>query len=176
VGRVGARPGVLDHGLLTGLTDDDHAPYALDTALTTHEALDDHPVTFGTYTPTWTAGGPQPALNNGSLLGRYSLSGKLLRLWIELVLGSTTSVGNGDFRFGLPPGVAISRRWAINAFARDASTGFLYRGYALTFWASITGSVIIAHTNNTADKWADLKPFGWAVDDQLIIAGEAEVD
>lgn len=55
-----------------------------------------------TYTPTFTSSGTAPSLGNGSTSGRYLKCGHLAVAVGALVVGSTTTFGTGDLRFGLP--------------------------------------------------------------------------
>lgn len=57
---------------------------------------------WDTYTPTWTAATTNPALGNGTLVGRYRRIGRTVLCRIHLVAGSTTTFGSGALRFGLP--------------------------------------------------------------------------
>ena len=55
------------------------------------------------YTPAWTSdGGTQPALGNGSITGSYIRNGNSCTARITLAIGTSTTFGNGNFRFGLP--------------------------------------------------------------------------
>lgn len=55
------------------------------------------------YTPSWTGSGSNPSIGNGIILGRWKyIDNKtaLIRIYIEL--GSTTTVGSGNYSFSLP--------------------------------------------------------------------------
>jgi Pectate lyase superfamily protein len=54
------------------------------------------------YTPTLTSGGIAPALGNGTIAGAVSRVGTITYYNIEFTVGSTTTLGSGDLRFGLP--------------------------------------------------------------------------
>ena len=54
------------------------------------------------YTPTWTSSGVAPVLNNGTLAGRYVKVGRKATAQIGLTIGSTTTVGTGNWTFSLP--------------------------------------------------------------------------
>jgi hypothetical protein len=53
------------------------------------------------FTPTWTSSTP-PSLGNGTLTGRYMLIGKTCFAVISLAFGSTTTLGSGNYLFGMP--------------------------------------------------------------------------
>lgn len=57
-----------------------------------------------TYTPTWTSNGTAPAIGNGTLSGRYVRLGKVGFAVIQMIIGSTTTVGTLFYAWGLPPG------------------------------------------------------------------------
>lgn len=63
---------------------------------------------WDTYTPTWTAATTNPALGNGTLVGRFRLIGRTVVCRIHLVAGSTTTFGSGAFRFALPLAAATT--------------------------------------------------------------------
>jgi hypothetical protein len=54
------------------------------------------------YTPAWTASTTNPALGNGTLIGRYMRIGKTVHVSITLTVGSSTNVGSGTYLFSLP--------------------------------------------------------------------------
>lgn len=55
------------------------------------------------YTPLWTASGTQPAIGNGTLVGRYMKMGRLVVGTIYFLMGSTTTYGTGSYFWSLPP-------------------------------------------------------------------------
>lgn len=54
------------------------------------------------YTPTWTSSGTAPALGNGTLVGRYMKVGRTVTCQVNLITGSTTTYGTGNYSFALP--------------------------------------------------------------------------
>lgn len=75
------------------------------------------------WTPVWTATGTAPALGNGTLTGRYFRIGNLVVAWVNLTLGSTTTMGTNTWGFSLP-------------FPRD--TAILHLGSARIFQSGVT--------------------------------------
>lgn len=67
---------------------------------------------WSTYTPTWSSTGTAPALGNGTIAGRYKQIGKIVIFHIQLVMGSTTTYGTGNWQFSIPV-TAISNATAI---------------------------------------------------------------
>jgi hypothetical protein len=57
-----------------------------------------------TYFPTWTVpGGSNPTIGNGTVLGRYFQTGKLVAFRILIECGTTTTAGSGSrYQFSLP--------------------------------------------------------------------------
>jgi len=54
------------------------------------------------YTPAFTTSGTAPAIGDGSIAGHYSRHGASITVTILLTVGSTTTFGTGDLRFGIP--------------------------------------------------------------------------
>lgn len=68
-----------------------------------------------TYTPTWSSTGTAPAIGNGTITGTYSLlADGLVVVHINMTLGSTSTVGTGNYRWSLP---------AIGSFANLTTGG-----------------------------------------------------
>jgi len=79
------------------------------------------------WTPTWTALTTNPVLGDGSLVGRYSVVGKICFVDITLIMGSTTTYGSGEWRISLPfaPATrALSTHSSYGSgYINDVSTG-----------------------------------------------------
>lgn len=60
------------------------------------------------YTPTWTAVTVDPAIGNGTLRGEVARIGNAIKVSIELVIGSTTSLGTGGWRFTIPKAPSLT--------------------------------------------------------------------
>jgi hypothetical protein len=54
------------------------------------------------YTPTWTGQTTNPTLGNGTVTGSYLLFGRVMDVFVQLVIGSTTTLGTGQWLFSLP--------------------------------------------------------------------------
>lgn len=81
------------------------------------------------YVPAWTSTGSAPSIGNGTLLGRYRRSGTTLHLQQRLVIGSTTTVGSGNVRLGIPSGMTLGPIQQVGtSIWWDASTGIFTRG------------------------------------------------
>lgn len=54
------------------------------------------------YTPVWTAATTNPVLGNGTLVGRYQRLGRTIVCHINLIPGSTTTFGSGNYSLTIP--------------------------------------------------------------------------
>jgi len=92
----------------------------------------DNPGVWTSYTPTWSSdGGGQPSIGNGTLVGLYRKRGHSLELLIELVVGSTSGVGTGFWRFSLPAGLVSGFASPLAFQTYDTSPGNVLAGVAL---------------------------------------------
>ena len=103
------------------------------------------------YTPTWTASGSAPAIGNGTLTGRYSRQGSSITATINLTLGSTSTLGTGDWRFGLP----VTR---VNGDVVIAGTGVVNDGGTQYTAAAVIGGNL-AYCVLTRDTSGNMGPF-----------------
>lgn len=77
------------------------------------------------YTPTWTGGSSNPALGNGTLVGRYVRIGRMITAIITLTSGSTTTYGSGTLSFALPFTAASNGITVIgNAYLLQGATRY----------------------------------------------------
>lgn len=103
--------------------------------------------TFWTpYTPTWTASVSDPAIGNGSIVGRYQMVGpKTCAARFSVTGGSTTSIGSGNYLFGLPVSTNPTNGDQVGTGFWESSGG-LYAGvliaanFAGNFWIPDAGS------------------------------------
>lgn len=64
------------------------------------------PGAWTTYTSAWTSTGTAPAIGNGTISARYSITGNTVNVAITLVAGGSTTFGTGTYSFSLPFAVA----------------------------------------------------------------------
>lgn len=117
------------------------------------------------YTPAWT-GTTNPVLNNGTLLGRYVLAGRLVTGWFDLTIGSSTTFGSGGYRISLPvPAAYPGSDIPIGTFiATDASDGNRRRTGALTI---VTATTVRADRDGVSGSaTTPTAPFTWATGDR----------
>jgi hypothetical protein len=125
------------------------------------------------YTPTWTATS-NPAIGNGSLAGKYRLDGKTLFLRIQLQIGSTTTLGSGNWTFGLPASLSTPNdtlRQIIPGQVFDA-TGSRYACFGVVV---ANGSTFTAFYDNSANTIDSDSPIVWANTDYMLFTGVLEV-
>ena len=54
------------------------------------------------FTPLWASTGTQPSFGNADVRASYSVSGRMVRGTVQIIFGSTSTYGTGDYSFGLP--------------------------------------------------------------------------
>lgn len=120
-----------------------------------------------TYDPVWS--GPV-ALNigNGTKLGRYTKIGRRVTGFVQIVRGSTTNVGSGNYTFSLP----------VNAAAWNTVSGIGYirlngsiQGYGLTTIGAGTGTIGVSLTDGGARLSNSNRPGGgsWTSGDEIFV-------
>jgi hypothetical protein len=113
-----------------------------------------------TYTCAWTASGTNPVLGNGVITAFYTRTGSTTLATVELVIGSTTTLGTGDWRFSLP--TTVFGAYIGSAVATDIGPGTQYVGSAV----APTGVAYCVITTNSGNATSAI-PFAWATGDVL---------
>ena len=123
-----------------------------------------------TWTPTWSSSGTQPALGNGTLSAKYRQLGKIVFVQIIFVVGSTTTMGTGNYYLSYPvtpPSTynTTSGGWCLQGYAEDA--GVVAYNVHGTRTADLTKFQVIIYAPQTANVsgWAQTGPFAWATGD-----------
>lgn len=75
------------------------------------------------YTPTWEAATTNPAIGNGTLVGRYTSFGKMVVGNATITMGSTTTYGSGVWFLGLPVAAHVSDPLRFFIHLLDADVG-----------------------------------------------------
>jgi hypothetical protein len=119
------------------------------------------------YTPAWTSSGTQPVLNNGTLVGRYSKTGTIVRASARLLMGSTTTYGTGGYLISLPVAAATtSSLFRVgSAYCRDASA--TSSGHFPAICVIDTGTPTLVAFFNVIAQVGQTVPFTWANTDHL---------
>lgn len=99
---------------------------------------------YTTYVPTWLATSVNPAINNGSITGKYFRMGNNVTAKFEIIPGSTTSFGTGTYSFGLPF-ATTNERWLGQGTGLRTGVNFLFGPLSNTDinFAITTGSAVI---------------------------------
>lgn len=119
---------------------------------------------FGsTYTPTWTAPTTNPALGNGTLVGRFDRHDKEVTATLDLLMGSTTTFGSGQYSFGIPLQAAAGRDFVGSAWLLDSGTAF-FVGTVLVVGGALSAQV---YFNNTSTSMSSVVPITLATGDRL---------
>jgi len=122
------------------------------------------------YSATWSsASNPQPAIGNGTYLGKWKATAKQIDFQIYMLAGSTTTFGTGQWYFLIPVDAVNSNTgYEIGpVYALDAGT-VNYFG----FWYLSSGANLISCLrDNTAAPFNPSAPQTWAVNDILSIKG-----
>lgn len=128
------------------------------------------------YTPDWiNSGAVQPAIGNGSIVGRYRKVGRTVQFRVVITCGTTTTYGTagGQFSIGLPAQAHGTGRQICHGDAGIGSTyGMRGRIEASAYTAALW-------TPGTAAGGADRavttsQPAVWTTGSVLVLAGTYE--
>lgn len=132
------------------------------------------PAGWTSYVPVWTATGVNPSPGNATLTGKYVQIGKLVVVRVALIIGSTSTMGTGGWRFSLPVTAhadAVTRDWGRSSMV-DFSVPQRFSGAA---YVATTTTIAVPHLGvsgalviESAEIGATA-PFTWAVTDDLTV-------
>jgi hypothetical protein len=118
------------------------------------------------YTCTWNqASGTGPSLGNGSLTSSVTYNGFLVHVYIRLVMGSTTTYGDGTaaWRFSLPRlSTNVHNQYIPGAYMKLNSGNFIYVG-EIGIGAAEQVLTISYQNQSVRSGW----PYTWAAGDVL---------
>lgn len=124
------------------------------------------------FTPVWRSSATQPVLNNGVSYGRYVLLGRMVHLYVQITMGSTTTFGTGAYSIDLPVAAEAGKMWFVQGAAYDASLG---NWEPITAWWDGSGTTLDLQTLTTVGSVmtfvTETSPFTWAVNDRIILNG-----
>lgn len=128
----------------------------------------------GTYTPTWTGSGGNPAIGNGTLTGSYIRIGKLVKVDIQVIAGATTTFGAGSYNLTLPFAPA-SRRQMLDCDVLDTGVQH-YLGAAIIGAGGLTTfeEILVASNAFGPGNWQAASPFAFGNTDRALISGVYE--
>lgn len=133
------------------------------------------------YSPAWTSTGTAPSLGDGVLLGRYALLGdNLMFVSISLLIGSTTTVGSGNYSLALPAAYKVLNVTNLNQTLvgeyLDSSSGSARWPMAADCRPNGT-TVLRVYSSATANAvWTANSPVVPAVGDFIIVQGVLMVE
>lgn len=120
------------------------------------------------YTPTWTATGSAPSYGNATVSARYCRSGNRVHAIGRVTLGSTSSVGSGDWHFALPvpastdPSNSTGLGYFFTANFQPVLASFQSGGLTTAFlYAPTYGSGIAVMGASNPGSWTTGHQFGW---------------
>ena len=116
------------------------------------------------YTPTWQGSSTNPALGNGGLTGSYSRIDSRYLLSIRLAIGSTTTFGSGEWKFGLPDSNTPAHYYSGSAVMFDNGTAWKIAVSKIS-----TGAAFITVQPDSLNSIRSTSPFTWANTDTLEI-------
>ena len=129
------------------------------------------------YTPTISSDTGTFSIGNGSITGRYKQLGKTVFFYIKLVYGSTSTPGNGHWKFGLPV-TAQNTNYQFSASILDNGVAW-YGGIGNgNYIGSTISFVVITPSQSTSSTtWVSVGnggPFTWGDADNITISGSYE--
>ena len=127
-----------------------------------------------TYTPDISAIDPAFVLGNGTVSGRWRMSGPdSIDVAVSLVVGSSTSFGAGDINVSIPAGWAVDTGKMPGGFValssvylRDSGTPANNRAGRVV---SASGSRFKLNPTGTDSNVSAAVPFTWATGDTLLV-------
>lgn len=123
------------------------------------------------YTPVWSSTSTQPVLNNGTIYGRYALLGRMVHLYIELTIGSTTTMGAGNYRFSLPITSEATRIWNLKGIAFDGGTTYEEITGIVTGASSLVAMYTLTSVGAALTAISSTTPITLGTGDRLILNG-----
>jgi hypothetical protein len=170
----GSRLATFPEVNLSGLSDGDALVWDAATSRWVPSDVVEGSAAWTSYTPTWVGATSNPAIGNGTLTGKYREHGGTLFLRMQLVIGSTTTLGSGKWTFGLPPGYATvddGERATIRAAINDVGTR--YHVALGTLLPNMTE--IEFYVDNSGNVVDNDSPMTWVNGDYMVVTGAIEV-
>jgi hypothetical protein len=112
-------------------------------------------------TPTWTASITNPAIGNGTLTSDYDIVGGMLFYNITLTIGSTTTLGSGEWVFSIPFTPTANAIGSV--YVLDSGVV-----YATAVCKVDSGdSKVICYANGSVTAFSSTVPIAWTVNDEM---------
>ncbi len=124
------------------------------------------------FTPVWTATSVNPAIVNGVITAWWSRSGQIMTCQYQIIPGSSTTFGTGDWQFALPSGPTIDTT-AIGQVSQN-NTGIGYGSSSQANYHTLvttydTTSVFRAAANGAGGRVTASSPEAWGATQNLTI-------
>jgi hypothetical protein len=125
------------------------------------------------YTPTWTATSANPAIGNGSINAYWRRNGKNMQINWQVLSGTTTTYGTGNYIFGMPSGftidtttpggVPVNSSLATYGTANARVTATLNSSVGTVISGAGGPGTVQVETNGAANTvWGSTSPGTWA--------------
>lgn len=115
------------------------------------------------FTPAWTGSTTNPVIGNGTLVGAYTRSGKLVHYVGRMFAGSTTTYGSGTYTMSLPVTAADADLGVGSCLLTDASAPTASQAGTCVF----SGTSLLRFFAGTGGVVTNLVPYTWANGDRL---------
>ncbi len=138
------------------------------------------PITdFQNYTPTWESSGTQPAIGNGTIVGKWRRVGDEIEQLIDIVMGGTTTYGTGNYIFRPVSGFTFDTN-KLTLGNPGSSIGKFYasNGSAANAFGVVnptTSTSVALNLSGTNSLVGQLVPFTWASGNVLRIKWSAAI-
>jgi hypothetical protein len=121
------------------------------------------------YGVVWQSTGTQPVLGNGSIVGYYARLGTTICFKVQIIMGSTTTYGTGNYRVTLPIAWNAGLPYQLCDFiGYDSSAGTWWRGVGLM---DVAGAASLRHGATSVNVVSPTTPQTWASGDQFHLNG-----
>jgi hypothetical protein len=121
------------------------------------------------FVPAWT-GASNPAIGNGTLNCFYRRLGDLVIATWNVVAGSTTTFGSGQYNLDLPVPARSGQRWALTGDLLDAGTQH-YEVVAIINGGSVFEEILAMSNAAGPTNWAATSPFTFGSGDRITLSG-----
>lgn len=125
------------------------------------------------YTPAWTAGTTNPALGNGTSIGKYVATADWVELIIVLTPGSTSTFGSGPYFLSAPFAAVSGAEQFLDASLYNAAVS-RHRGQAFMSGGASTISIYEPTAWNVVagpGVWDSTHPFTFGPGDVITVTG-----
>ena len=128
------------------------------------------------YTPVWTAASINPNIGNGTITGNYKVIGKICFVRGNLVIGSTSAFGSGEWYVSLPFDAVNADTIQIASSILDDGSAW-YNGLMNGARGGFVSKSAVQYQNvgGTTSGLATGSPFAWAPGDRFIWNGSYEI-